>query len=86
VTVDSATTGELSPKKIPDLFDLGAKVISLSVALTYLVGFFVVAWHLSKHGVSSRWMLSFLRAISRCPMASLRTVTLVIPSLISCSL
>jgi hypothetical protein len=57
VTVDSATTGELSRERISDLFDLGAKVISLSVALTYLVGFFVVAWHLSKHGVSSLSLL-----------------------------
>jgi hypothetical protein len=57
VTVDSATTDELSPKRISDLFDLGAKVISLSIALTYLVGFFVVAWHLSKYGVSSLSLL-----------------------------
>src|SRR5579859_869736 len=46
-------TEELSRERISGLFELGAKAISLSIALTYLIGFFVVAWHLSKYGVSS---------------------------------
>jgi hypothetical protein len=55
VMVDSATTNEneTSRVRISDLFDLGAKGISFAIALTYLIGFFVVAWHLSKYGVSS---------------------------------
>jgi hypothetical protein len=57
VTVDGATTVELPRERISGLFELGAKVVSLSIALTYLVGFFVVAWHLSKYGVSSLSLL-----------------------------
>jgi uncharacterized membrane protein YecN with MAPEG domain len=55
-TKDANTDG-ISPERIPHLFDLGTKVISLSIALTYLVGFLVVAWHLSKYGVSSLSLL-----------------------------
>jgi hypothetical protein len=57
VTVDHGTTHELSRERISGLIDLGAKVISFSIALTYLIGFFVVAWHLSKYGVSSLSLL-----------------------------
>jgi len=57
VTVDGATTDEFSRERISSLIDLGAKVISFSVASTYLIGFFVVAWHLSKYGVSSLSLL-----------------------------
>ena len=53
VTVDDGSTHELSRERISRLIDLGAKVISFSIALTYLVGFLVVARHLSKYGVSS---------------------------------
>lgn len=54
---DGATTDEFSREGISGLFDLGAKAISFSIALTYLIGFFVVAWHLSKYGVSSLSLL-----------------------------
>jgi hypothetical protein len=57
VTVNGSTTDELSRERISGLIDLGAKVISLSIALTYLIGFLVVAWHLSKYGVSSLSLL-----------------------------
>lgn len=55
VTVEhvGSTTDRLSRERISGLIDVGAKVISLSIALTYLIGFLVVAWHLSKYGVSS---------------------------------
>jgi hypothetical protein len=53
VTADGSSTDEFSRKRISGLIDLGAKVISFSIALTYLIGFLVVAWHLSKYGVSS---------------------------------
>jgi hypothetical protein len=51
--VDGATTDEFSRERISGLFDLGAKAITFSIALTYLIGFLVVAWHLSKYGISS---------------------------------
>lgn len=44
-------------ERVSGLFDLGAKVISFSAALTYLIGFCVVASHLSKYGVSSLSLL-----------------------------
>src|SRR5260370_1352336 len=50
---DGSHTDEFSRERMSGLIDLGAKVISFSVALTYLIGFLVVAWHLSKYGVSS---------------------------------
>jgi len=55
-TKDANTDG-ISPERVPRLFDLSTKVISLSIALTYLVGFLVAAWHLSKYGVSSLSLL-----------------------------
>ena len=57
MTVDGATTDEFSRERISGLFDVGAKGISFSIAATYLIGFFVVAWHLSKYGVSSLSLL-----------------------------
>ena len=51
--VDGATTDEFTRERISGLFDLGAKAITFSIALTYLIGFLVVAWHLSKYGISS---------------------------------
>ena len=58
MTAEGATPDELSREGIPaGLIDFGAKVISFSIVLTYLIGFLVVAWHLSKYGVSSLWLL-----------------------------
>lgn len=54
---DGSTTGEFSRERISGVIELGAKVISFSIALTYLIGFLVVAWHLSKYGVSSLSLL-----------------------------
>ena len=50
-------TEAASHQNLSGWFELGAKVISLSIALTYLVGFLVVAWHLSKYGVYSLSLL-----------------------------
>jgi hypothetical protein len=57
VTVDGATPDKLSREGISGWFELGAKVVSLSIGFTYLIGFLVVAWHLSRYGVSSLSLL-----------------------------
>jgi hypothetical protein len=51
--VDKAATDVFSREGLSGWFELGAKTISILIGFTYLVGFFVAVWHLSRYGVSS---------------------------------
>jgi hypothetical protein len=57
VMVDGATTDEFSREGLSRWFEFGAKVVSLSIGFTYFIGFLVVAWYLSRYGVSSLSLL-----------------------------